>query len=81
MYDNIKITWSFNSHINRKFFFPIKTLKNKNEFSIEKKLSLIYSKSNNLEFKIIGKIMQFWVIYLKYITNMCIYYCKNYLNK
>lgn len=31
----------------------------KNEFSTEKTLSFIYSKSDNLEFKIIGKIMQF----------------------
>lgn len=46
----------------------------KNEFSTEK-LSFIYSKSDNLEFKIIGKIMQFW-IYLKYIIDTYVSFYK-----
>lgn len=44
----LKWLWSFNSPPPQK-----------NEFSTQKTLSFIYSKSDNLEFKIIGKIMQF----------------------
>lgn len=68
----LQITWNkskifINRNCQREYMVILKDfdlsiplpLPPKNEFSTEKTLSFIYSKSDNLEFKIIGKIMQF----------------------